>query len=161
MGAAVTGSWSRARVRPPPTRWVAHRAPPPPLWSTRGCQPRKTARASGATWGSPCWTDVRLCVPICAASLWPLPDGGTGTWEEPHGRSVNGLPCPRRQEGPPAAQVPGQRPGMETPCPPWVSGSAALGSRCCHMSQAGAGAALVGIRDAGEDARRNSWYPRL
>lgn len=48
----------------------------------------------------------------------------------------------------------------------WLCGAGggraeASGSRCCHMSRAGAGAVLVGMRDAGEDARRNSWYPRL
>ena len=55
---------------------------------------------------------------IYVVSLWHLPDGGTGTWEKPRGRSVNGLPCPCRQEGPPSspgawAQAGGGRGGQK------------------------------------------------
>ena len=103
---------------------------------------------------------------IYAVSPWHLPDGGTGTWEKPHGRSVNGLPCPRRQEGPPSSPGAWAQAGGGDPVPSLGHGSAgwgqkASGSRCCHMSRAGAEAVLAGMRDAGEDARRNSWYLRL
>ena len=64
---------------------------------------------------------------IYVVSLWHLPDGGTGTWEKPRGRSVNGLPCPCRQEGPPSSPGAWAQAGGGDPVPSLGHGSAGRG----------------------------------